>query len=321
MSGDAALIGHDEAWREWRAALGSGRMHHAWILGGRQGTGKASFALAAARELVAEPGVPQPEAHPDILLIDHLPANDTEEAKRAEGKPYAVKRNITIDQVRQLQRRLVTRPTLGRRRAVIIDPADDMEKGAVNALLKSLEEPPVGTFFLLVAHRVGRLLPTIRSRCRIVRFPVISDDAIAKVLTREAPEADAETRAAAIAAAEGSPGIALAFVAQDLGRAHSLMQRIVAEGDAAFELRGALAAEIGARPDRERLMAVLDLARATLAAQLAAATGAVRLALIEAHAALVTLTAQAPTYNYDPGLLAMEIGGLLASAAMPRETA
>ncbi len=316
-----ALIGHDEPWAEWRAALASGRMHHGWILAGREGIGKAAFAVAAARELVAEPGVPQPAAHPDILLLDHLPANDAEEAKRADGKPFAVKRNITIDQIRQLQRRLTTRPTLGQRRAVIIDPADDMEKGAVNALLKSLEEPPVGTFFLLVAHRPGRLLPTIRSRCRTLRFPVVPDQKIAAILQREAPEAGSATRAAAVAAAEGSPGAALGFVAQDLGKVHDLMARLVAEGDASFELRGALAGEIGARPDRERLMATLDLARAVLASRLSRVSPAGQIGLIDAHAALVTLGGQVPTYNYDPGLLAMEIGGLLASAAVPREAA
>jgi len=315
------LVGHGEPWREWRAALGSGRMHHAWILAGKQGVGKASFALAAARELVAEPGVPQPEQHPDIILLDHLPANDDEAKKKAEGKPYATKRNISVDQVRQVQHRLVTRPTLGSRRAIVIDPADDMEKGAVNALLKSLEEPPTGTFFLLVAHRPGRLLPTIRSRCRILRFPVVSDADVAAILAREAPQADAHTRAAAVAAAEGSPGAALGFVEQELGPLHALMDRLVGEGDPQFALRGALAEEVGARPDRERIMAALDLARAVLAARVAAATAAQRPRIIEAHSRLCALTAQAPTHNYDPGLLAMEIGGLLASAALPREAA
>lgn len=315
------LAGHEEPWREWRAAMAGERMHHAWILAGLQGVGKAAFARSAARELVAEPGIPQPELHPDIHLLDHLPSNDDEEKKRAEGKPYQTKRNITIDQVRQLQHRLITRPTLGARRAVIIDPADDMEKGAVNALLKSLEEPPAGTFFLLVAHRVGRLLPTIRSRCRILRFPVLPGETVAQIVSRHAPQADAATRAAAVAAAEGSPGAALGFVDQDLGPLHGVMHRLVAEGDPHFTLRGVLAQEIGAKPDRERQLATLDLARAVLAAELRGAAPARRLAIIEAHAALVTLSAQAPTYNFDPGLLAMEIGGLLASAGVPREAA
>lgn len=317
------LLGHDEPWREWRAALTSERMHHAWILAGPQGLGKAGFARNAAAMLVAEPGVSQPaaEVHPDILILDHLPSNEDEVKKKEEGKPYQTKRNITIDQVRQLQRRLFTRPTLGARRAVVIDPADDMEKGAVNALLKSLEEPPPGTFFLLVAHKPGRLLPTIRSRCRMLRFAPLAPDQVDLVLRREAPEADEATRAAAIAAAEGSPGAALSFVGHDLGKLHTLMLRIMRDGDGQLALRGALAEEVGARPDRERILATLELARATLVEELAAAPRARQLAIIAAHEAVNRLAAQAPTFNFDAGLLVMEIGGLLASTAVPRETA
>jgi len=317
------LIGHEDAWREWRAAVASERMHHAWILAGARGLGKGTFARAAAAALVDEPGTSQPEAasHPDIHVLDHLPANDDEEAKKADGKPYQTKRNITIDQIRGVQRRLVTRPTLGSRRAIVIDAADDLEKNAVNALLKSLEEPPVGTFFLLIAHRPGRLLPTVRSRCRMLRFAPLEAEAIDSILRREAPEADAAARAAAIAAGEGSPGAALQFVGHGLGTLHALMQRIVREGDADFALRGLLAAEVGARPDRARQLATLDLARATLAGDLAAAPRERQARIIEAHAAVVTLAAQAPTYNFDPGLLVMEIGGLLASAATPRRAA
>ena len=109
------LLGHDEAWQAWHAALGSSRLHHGWIFSGIKGLGKASFARAAARELVAEPGIPQPEGehHPDILILDHLPANEDEERKREEGKPFQTRRNITVDQIRRMQRRLNTRPTLG----------------------------------------------------------------------------------------------------------------------------------------------------------------------------------------------------------------
>jgi len=317
----SALLGHEEAWREWRGAMASARMHHAWILAGKQGLGKAAFAMAAARELVAEPGVPQHEHHPDVIELAPLPANDDEQKKKDEGRPYQTKRNISVDQVRQVQHRLVTRPTLGARRVIVIDPADDMEKGAVNALLKSLEEPPAGTFFLLVAHRPGRLLPTIRSRCRTLRFAALPDAEVARVIAAQAPHADAATRAAAVAAAEGSAGAALGFVDQELGPVHQLMEQLVGEGDPQFTLRGALAREIGARPDRTRLLATLDLARAVLVARLAVASPLQRRCIIEAHAALSTLTAQVPTFNYDPGLLAMEIGGLLASAALPREAA
>ena len=319
---DSALLGHDGAWREWTAALESTRMHHGWILAGPKGLGKGAFARAAARALVAEPGVHQPEgAHPDILILDPLPANDDEEKKREEGKPYQTKRNISIDQIRRMQARLVTRPTLGSRRAVIIDPADGLEKASVNALLKTLEEPPTGTYLLLVTHQPGRLLPTVRSRCRMLRFPALDAAQVDAVLRREEPQADAATRAAAVAAAAGSPGAALAFVGRDLGPLHQLMQRIMREGDTGFALRGALSEAIGARPDRERVLATLDLARASLADDLAKAPRARQLKLIAAHEAVTRLAAQAPTYNFDAGVLIMEIGGLLASAAMPREAA
>lgn len=316
------LIGHDEPWRVWRGALAGERMHHGWILAGKSGLGKAAFAAAAARELVQEGGIPQPTGeHPDITLLTHLPASQEDEKKRDDGKPYQVKRSIGIAQIREMQRRLSTRPTLGSRRAIIIDPVDDLEKAAANALLKSLEEPPVGTFFLLVSHRPGRLLPTIRSRCRILRFPVLSEGQIDAILRDQAPQADADARAAAIAAACGTPGAALNFVEQDLAGLHRLMQRIVGEGDSQFILRGALAEEIGMRPNRERLLAVLELARAVLAGQLAGADRVRIGRVIEAHAELSRLSGQAPIYNFDPALLVMEIGTLLASTAPDREAA
>jgi DNA polymerase-3 subunit delta' len=313
--------GHEAAWREWRAALAGTRMHHAWLLAGKRGIGKLDFALAAARELVAEEGARQPAEHPDIIVLANLPANADEEKKKAEGKPYQTKRNIAVDQIREMQQRLTTRPTLGARRAIIVNPADDLEKSAANALLKSLEEPPAGSFFLLVSHRPGRLLPTIRSRCRLVRFPEAADDEVEAFLAREAPQADPETRALAIGAAEGSLQVAREFVEQQLAPLHKLMRRILHEGDPGFELRGALADAIGTRPARERQLAAIDLARAVLAREMRVAPRDRLRAIIEAHAELNRLAGQAPTYNFDPGLLVMEIGSLLASAAAPREAA
>ncbi|VWX51615.1 DNA polymerase III subunit delta' [Novosphingobium sp. 9U] len=317
------FIGQEAAWREWMDAVDSERMHHGWLLAGAKGLGKGKFALAAAAELVREPGtsLPDPATHPDIHLLSHLPANDDEAKKRADGKPYQTKRNITVDQIRGMIRRLSTKPTMGSRRAIVIDPADDMEKGAVNALLKVLEEPPAGTFFLLVTHQPGRLLPTIRSRCRVLRFASLSAHDLDAVIRRDVPDADAALRDAAIGAAYGSPGVALAFAEHGLAQIHGLMRRILAEGDPHFRLRGALAEALGARPPRDRQLAILELARAALAGELPQAPPRRQAALIEAHVALTRLAAQAPTYNFDAGLLILEIGGLLASAAMPRDAA
>lgn len=317
------LIGHEEPWAAWRAALRGQRMHHAWLLAGREGLGKATFARAAAAELVAEPGVPQPSPpmHPDIHVLIPLPASDDEAKKMEDGKPYQKKRSISVDQIRAIQRRLVTRPTLGARRAVIIDSADLLEKAAVNALLKSLEEPPQGTFFLLVAHQPGRLLPTVRSRCRVLRFHTLDDRQLAHALDAMAPGLDEATRAAAMAVAAGSPGAALHFAEQDLGQVFAVMQRLAERGDPDFALRGKLTEAIGARPDRVRQMAAIEAARMVLVLALEQAGDARRVAIADAHARMVTLAAQAPVYNYDPGLLMLEIGGLLASTARTREAA
>ncbi|GEN98430.1 hypothetical protein NSE01_02630 [Novosphingobium sediminis] len=317
------LIGHDEAWNVWRAARAGQRMHHGWILAGREGLGKASFARAAAAELVAEPGVPQPapEVHPDIHLLEPLPSNDDETKKRDEGKAYTRKRNISVDQIRGVQRRLVTRPTLGSRRAVIIDAADDLEKGAVNALLKSLEEPPAGTFFLLVTHQIGRLLPTVRSRCTVLRFHPLEPDDLARALREAAPELGGAALEAAIAAGSGAPGAALAFAEMELGSVWQIMSRLVAEGDPDLALRGELSTALGQRPSRERLLAVIEAARRVLVTAMARSDDMTRLRIVEAHAALATLAAQAPIYNFEPALLLLEIGGLLASVARTRENA
>lgn len=323
MSEVLPFVGQREAWQEWLAAIGSERMHHAWLLAGQRGLGKRAFAREAAAELVRQPGQPRPDytSHPDIHILEALPANDDEAKKKAEGKPWQAKRSISVDQVREMIRRLATKPTLGERRAIVIDPADELEKSAVNALLKALEEPPAGTFFLLVTHQPGRLLPTVRSRCRVLRFAALNGAELDEVIRRELPESDASIRRMAIEAAQGSPGVALSFVEHDLAAIHQLMRRILQEDDRDYHLRGALADEMGARPTRGRQLAALELARTVVAGELASASRARQLALIEAHGTLMQISAQAPTYNFDAGLLVMEIGGLLASAAMPREAA
>lgn len=312
---------HGPQWRSWRAALASPRMHHAWILAGRRGLGKHEFALAAARELVATGReTPVSENDPDVQVLSYLPKDDKEAKKAEKGEAFETKRNIAIDQVRAMQARLTTRPTLGAYRAIIINPADDLERNAANALLKSLEEPPAGTFFLLVTHRPGMLLPTIRSRARILRFAPLPTNQVEGALHAAAPDADPADISLAARASGGATGAGLAFLAQQLGPAEALMRRIASEGDPDFTLRGKLGEEIGARPDRARLSATLDLARTVLAQKLESPDSIDIPALVDAHARLVTISGQARSYNFDPGFLAMEIGTLLASAAPNRAT-
>lgn len=314
---------HSEPWRAWRSALSGTRLHHGWMFAGKGGLGKRDFAMAAARQLVAQDGITQPAGdHPDILILSHLPKDEKEEKKRDEGKPFQVKRNISVGQIRDMQRRLNTRPTMGDRRAIIIDPADDMEPSASNALLKSLEEPPQGTFFMLVTHRPSRLLPTIRSRCRVLRFPILNAGQLEQMLDLHASPDTAQARDAAIRAAEGSFGAALRFVEHNMGPLADLIGRLINDGDPGFEGRGELTRAIGPRPDRARIQSVLELAQALVAERAReTSSSAQRGRLIEVHGELVALAGQAPTYNFDNGLLAMEIGTLLSSASAGSEHA
>ncbi|WP_252257834.1 DNA polymerase III subunit [Erythrobacter aurantius] len=311
---------HKEAWRQWRTAMSGTRMHHGWLLAGKSGLGKYDFALAAARELVAEAGVAQPAGeHPDILTVTYGPKDKKAAAAAAEGKPFELARSIRVDQIREMQRRLTVRPTLGSRRVVIIHPADDMEVNSANALLKSLEEPPAGTFFMLVTHRPARLLPTIRSRCRILRFPTLTDRQLEEMLETSGHGGNLQT---AIRAAEGSYGAALRFSGQDLGPVAEQINALLSDGDARLGGRASLAQAIGPRADRDRLQAVMELAQAIIAEKVRSASNSVhRARLIEAHVEMVALAAQAPTYNFDTGLLALEIGSLLTRAAPASEQA
>ena len=182
----AAMIGHHDAEKAFLEPWTSGRLHHAWLLAGPQGMGKGAFAARVARFLVThdragvggaplsldDPGDEQAgrlvsaDNHPEII---HL-------TRQVKDKSKDLARNITIDQVRGMIRRLHLSLSLGAWRVVVIDAVDDLETDGANALLKTLEEPPAQTLFLLVSHSPGRLLPTIRSRCRILRFQPVERD-------------------------------------------------------------------------------------------------------------------------------------------------
>ncbi|HEV2866719.1 MAG TPA: DNA polymerase III subunit delta', partial [Allosphingosinicella sp.] len=152
------LYGQDAAVAAFRSALDAGRLHHAWLISGPSGIGKALFADKAALRVLAQGAGPPPEApgldvpaehpaarlaaagsHPDLARLERL----TKEG----GTELA--RSITVDQVRGLQRLFATTSSMSPWRAVVIDSADDLERNAANALLKNLEEPPPSTVFLL----------------------------------------------------------------------------------------------------------------------------------------------------------------------------
>ncbi len=215
-------------------ALSRGRLHHAWLLTGAEGRGKATFAYRAARRLlgaVADPSrgplgsrpddptsrLIAARAHPDLMILE----------RAVEGGK--AKKSISVDQARDLPEFFAKSPSVARWRVAIVDAADDLNPNAANALLKILEEPPVRGVLFLVAHAPGRLLPTIRSRCRQLNFPAWGEARL-ESLVRDRLGATEESARAAAAMAQGSPGLALALAGEQAGEMDRLARRWIAEG-------------------------------------------------------------------------------------------
>lgn len=203
----------DAVERAFLDALARGRLHHAWLLTGPEGLGKATFAYRAARRLLGarpdsgfgllgtSPDDPEARlvsarAHPDVLVLERAVE---------DGK---IKKYISVDDARTLPDFFAKAPSRSAYRVAIVDAADDMNINAANALLKTLEEPPERGVLFLVAHAPGRLMATIRSRCRRLGFQPWSGEAVADFVRRRTELSQIE--AAALARmARGAPGRAL----------------------------------------------------------------------------------------------------------------
>lgn len=310
------LIGHDNAWRQFSSALAGGKLHHGWILAGPRGIGKASFALRAAAALVDPEGryasMIERGSHPDILNIKRLPKETPKEDEEVD--PIAeLKRSISIDQIRSLQASLTTRPGLAEKRAVIIDAADDLERGGANALLKSLEEPPAGTYFLLVSHASDRLLPTIRSRCQMLRFEPLSDTDMAAALHDTALDAGADDIAALVRAGRGAPGQAIDFLGLDLGKLEDTMTSIIRTGDGSNALRSGLADQLALKSAQLRYEAFLRRAPAMIAENARTMKTADVANAADAWSAASALATRAIALSLDKQSVVFQMGSLLAS--------
>ena len=319
------LIGLDPAERIFLESWHSGRLHHAWLLAGPQGLGKAAFSHRIARFLLtrtngAPAGTPDglrsegdfaaaklldAGNHPELHLLERL----TKEA----GKDAA--RNITVDQVRALISRLQYTIAIGHWRVIIVDAIDDLEAGAANALLKTLEEPPAKTLFLLVSHSPGRLLPTIRSRCRLLRFQPLEPAVLRSWLIEQRPIADMRQIDAAITAAGGIPGRALELVDGETAQMEQRLLAIAAHGDPGNRLRDALARDVAGVAGKARFRLLLDLAPRLLLrlARERGTTGATQ--TLASWDQVQTISRNAISGSYDPAMIAFDIGNSFAALA------
>jgi len=261
------LYGHDEAVAAFRDSLDNQRLHHAWLLAGPEGIGKALFAEKAALRVLARgqgpvdaPGLDIPDNHPAARLMaagSHPDLMKLERLVKESSSTGELARSITVDQVRGLQRLFSTTASMSPWRVVVIDAIDDLERNAANALLKNLEEPPPHSLFLLVSHAPERLLPTIRSRCRQMRLSALAPDAMASALRGAAPDADEAEIAELVAAGQGSPGRALAWRGLDVSGLDRIMEALAREGDASNAKRSALAQALALKSAQPRYEAFL----------------------------------------------------------------
>jgi DNA polymerase-3 subunit delta' len=320
------IFGHDSAVEQFRRAWDSRSLHHAWLLAGPRGVGKAHFALAAATRLLAEAAGPEvaaaglatPEDHRIAKLIaagSHPDMRWLQRLLKEKGEGLA--RNISVTQVRSLGEFLGLTPALSDRRVIVIDTIDELEPSAANALLKMLEEPPPNTVFFLVSHAPGRLLPTIRSRCRRLEFQPLSDDAMTSILEEQLPEASAADLQRVISAAGGSAGRALAFASLELGALHQEALAILRNGDPDNSKRSALASQLARKTAADRYSAFLDLVPSLVAEEARAVDEPKRGRALDAYERVRELAAIAPRLSLDPAATVFQLGGILASVAEP----
>ena len=276
----ARFVGHAAAEAAFREAIGSDRLHHAWLIGGSPGIGKATLAYRVARHLLAHPDaqrVPDtldvPAGHPVARKIAAL-SHPNLVALRRHRLPGAktMPTKISVDAVRKALDLFASTAGNAGYRICIVDSAEDLNANAANALLKVLEEPPPSALFLILAHAPGRLLPTIRSRCRTLSLrPLATEDVRAVVSGLPAPftQPDAAALARAAALGEGSVARAVALLDPATGGLVAEIETLLARREAPDWARVLKLAERLAGRDAEvQFEAALDTVFRFVAAEL-----------------------------------------------------
>ncbi len=284
------LYGQSDAEQSFLEAYATGKLHHGWLLAGPRGVGKATLAWSIARFLLATPpvednglfGAPPP---PATLSVD--PENPVARRIAAGAEPGLksitqtenektgrLRDVISVEDIRDLASFFQLSAADGGRRVVIVDSADEMNPQAANALLKMLEEPPARATLLLISHQPSALLPTIRSRCRILRLSPLGADNMAKALAQAGIDESQNTRALAELSA-GSVGAAIRLSNLDGLKTYGELVKLLGSLPQFDRVRAVKLAEAaaarGAEAKRDLLFDLLDLLITRLAR--AGATG------------------------------------------------
>jgi len=228
------LLGHETAEATLLDAMRAGRLHHAWLITGPDGVGKATLSYRFARFLLS--GLPAGDSlqlaptHPTfrrVAAASHADLNVTERAY--DPKRRRMRTQIAVEDVRKINGFMALTPAEGGWRVAIVDGAEDLNQASANALLKILEEPPQRAVLLLVCAAPGRLPATIRSRCRRLRLSPLPDEPMARLLADYLPDLGPDERGRLITLAEGCPGRALLLAEEEGLKIAALVDQVFAE--------------------------------------------------------------------------------------------
>lgn len=216
---NTALFGHADAQAFLARSYRTGKSHHAILIEGPEGIGKATLAFRFANYVLSHPdpgaapvSIPDPDPSTPVSrqILSGASHNLLHLSRPVDDKTGKVKSAITVDEVRRAGHFFSQTSGTGNRRIVIIDPADDLNRNAANAILKILEEPPRGAMFLVLSHAPGKLLPTIRSRCQTLKLSPLDDNELTQALSALGQPLDGgKTEEAVRALAKGSVSRAL----------------------------------------------------------------------------------------------------------------
>jgi len=330
-----SFLGHEKQRQVFCQSFSKGTLHHAWILAGDKGLGKAGFAKQAAHFLLNSEAsdstfCDDPDdqtakllaagSHPDFRILQRGPRTDKEEKKvRDSGlnslEEHELARNIKVDQVRSLQSLFNSQSSISKYRVVVIDAIDDLERGGSNALLKNLEEPPRNTVFLLVSHTPERLLPTIRSRCQVLRFDPLGNTQMAEILKRNASELGEAELSALIEAGAGSPGRALQYIDANLSELEDVAKAIMQSGDQNNALKSNLSKKLALKAATPRYRAFLSRAPSLMAQHIKSLDQTRKIPAIEKWREASDLASMAIPKALDNQAVVFQLGSLMGSLA------
>ena len=318
------LVGHKAAQAELLEGYRSGRLAHAWLIGGPEGIGKATLAWRFARFLLAnpDPGAALARGAANLDVDPNHPAARQAAAlahpdlgllrRNWDPKTKKLRTQIAVDDVRAAIEVFQKHSSMGGWRICIVDCADDLNASSANALLKMIEEPPARSLFLIVAHRPGQALATIRSRCRKLALAPLAPEQVAEAVVALGEPWNAISREGVDTAArhaKGSVREALKRLDPDAAAVRGLIETTIAQlPDADFRIVHKLAEAVAARGEGEAFEALMNGVYDWLAARLrVAASSRARQTATDLWEKTRASTREAEALNLDKKLHVLSI--------------